>query len=750
MKCTFLLLAILLLARPVAAAEGMFLLDKLPVDALKRAGLKISAKRLLTLSRAVVRVARGGSGSFVSPEGLVVTNHHVAFRCLARINSQKAHIGLLERGFLAKTRAEELHCPGYDLLIVQRVVDVTQRVKQALRPRMSWAQRFEAIRLKKQAIVDACEKSGQHVCSVAALDGGRGFLLTVQRRIRDVRLVYTPPKDLGKYGGDIDNWMYPRHTADFTFLRAYVGKDGKDQPYSKANVSLRTPVYLKVSARGIKRGDLSLVIGFPARTSRHVTSHELNFYAQVQVAAARKVLKRFIELLHREAGQSADSKRKYAALEAGVQNAFKYYKMLDDGMQRWKVMANKRAREQLLFERIKRADAKRHKRLLQLHKEIGKLIETYRGFYHKLNTLRRLTAWGSASLATAHDIVKWGEEKQKPNAMRKKQRYKTKNVEYFLRASRRLEASITAPTEKAILVFFLKENWTHTDQRLKATRWLLMWSRNQLSALARIATRRKQTLPAAYANRYGTAYSKDPLVRAVDMLYASTRVVATRGGDAEMKKSRGFRDRALKMTARQIDALNDPFLRFAQVVMKEYDALEEGPNKVITQYFRALLHPEWVDALQPPYPDANSTVRLTFGRVADYTASATGKWYRFVTDIAGLLKKHRGKFPFNVPARLRAAFNARLSNRFVDRQIKDVPVNFTTTLDTTGGNSGSPILDARGQLVGLLFDGTPEAVISDWQYQAKEQRSICVDIRYALYLASVEKATQLLKELGVR
>ncbi|MCA9522429.1 MAG: S46 family peptidase, partial [Myxococcales bacterium] len=165
---------ILLLSSPTAdAAEGMFRLDELPIAALKKAGLLTSAERLLELSRSVVRVAHGGSGSFVSGAGLIVTNYHVAYGCLVRLDSMKAHHGLVQRGFLARERSAELHCPGYDLLVVQRVVDVTAEVKTALAPKMSWSARFEAIRLKKQAIVDRCQASKRYICSVAAMDGGR-------------------------------------------------------------------------------------------------------------------------------------------------------------------------------------------------------------------------------------------------------------------------------------------------------------------------------------------------------------------------------------------------------------------------------------------------------------------------------------------------------------------------------------------------------------------------------------------------
>ena len=230
-------LALVLLLAPglAVAREGMFLLDKLPAEGLKKSGLKIDARDLRARARAVVLVGSGGTGSFVSPRGLLVTNHHVAYRCIAALGARPEHLGLLERGHLARSEIEELSCPGYDLLVVVDVRDVKQEVLSAVKPKMGWAARFEAIRLKREDLVEACEKDGQHVCEVAPLDGGAGFTLSVYRRIRDVRLVYAPPEALGKFGGDVDNWMFPRHTADFSFLRAYVAPDGSAGAAGRSN-----------------------------------------------------------------------------------------------------------------------------------------------------------------------------------------------------------------------------------------------------------------------------------------------------------------------------------------------------------------------------------------------------------------------------------------------------------------------------------------------------------------------------------
>jgi hypothetical protein len=733
------LIMLLAVPRPASAREGMFLLDKLPAESLKKAGLKIPPQDLRARSGAVVLVGSGGTGSFVSPRGLLVTNHHVAYRCIAALGARPEHLGLLERGHVARSEAEELSCPGYDLLVVVEVRDVKQEVLGAVKPRATWAQRFEAIRLKREELVEACEKDGRHVCEVAPLDGGASFTLSVYRRIRDVRLVYAPPEALGKFGGDIDNWMFPRHTADFTFLRAYVAPDGPAAPYAKGNVPLRTSQHLALSRDGLREGSFVAVEGFPARTSRHAASPAVRFYVEQQLPSVIDLLQGLVGVLTAQRGSSPDAKRKYAALDAGLQNALKYYEMSRRGFERYRTLERKLEAEKALRARLA-GDAPRLKSMDDLLTRMGQVLGRYQRVFRRYALLSRLVGMGCPSLRVAHDLARWAREKQKPNRMRKEERYKDKNLFKIKEASERLDKEIGLPVEQALLLHLLREGEKlPAAERPRSTRALLRWARSAAKAKA----------------------GADPLSHAVELLFARTRLLAhsdkfgegrsgaTKADDVTLAAR--LRGELFDAEPAGVKAHPDPLIRYAREVETELHALREGPVKEKDEYLDALLQPGWVDeVLRPDYPDANFTIRLTFGSVRDYRSTETGKTHRYMSTVAELLAKDKGKTPFLVPPWLKAAFPSRLTSPFVDRASKDIPVNFTATVDTTGGNSGSPVLDDRGRLVGLLFDGTPESILSDWQFLQTEQRSICLDIRFALYLAGVQKNTRLLAELGLR
>ena len=613
------------------------------------------------------------------------------------------------------------------------VRDVKQEVLSAVKPKMGWAARFEAIRLKREDLVEACEKDGQHVCEVAPLDGGAGFTLSVYRRIRDVRLVYAPPEALGKFGGDVDNWMFPRHTADFSFLRAYVAPDGSAAPFARGNVPLRTPSHLSLSRRGVGEAAFVAIEGFPARTSRHAASPAVRFYRDVQLPSAIGLLRGMGGVVAGQREASADARRKYASLDYGVQNSLKYYEMSQRGFTRFRTLERKLEAEKELRARLA-DDEQRRRRMDELLAEMGKVLGRYQRVVLRYAALSRLVGMGCPSLRVTHDIARWTREKQKPNRMRKEERYKDKNVYKIKEASERLDREIALPVEQALLLYILREGEKLAPaERPRSTAALLRW--------ARAEEKRKGARQRA----------ADPLARAVELLYARTRLLAHSDKPDELALAAKLRAELLDAKPAAVKAHPDPLIRYAREVEAELHVLREGPVKEKDEYLEATLQPAWVEeVLRPDYPDANFTIRLTYGSVRDYRSSETKKNHRYMSTLSELLAKDRGKEPFLVPPWLKAAFPARLASPFVDRAVRDIPVNFTATVDTTGGNSGSPVLDDHGRLVGLLFDGTPESILSDWQFLQGEQRSICLDIRFALYLASVQNNARLLAELGLR
>ncbi len=679
----------------------------------------------------MVQVARGGTGSFVSPEGLLVTNHHVAFGCLGRLNSNKKHAGIMDAGYVAKDRAAELPCPGYDLLTMVKVEEVTDRVVKGVPAgtRKNFKARFEQLRKNREALRKACEADGRHVCRVSVMNGGVAYYLSTHRRVRDVRLVYAPPKSMGKYGGDIDNWMFPRHTADFTFLRAYVGKDGKAAPHHKDNVPLETPTHLQISPYGVHKGSLVLVMGFPGRTSRHVTSHKVSYQTEHYAPSVLSLMEQLIKQVNARRKASKEAERKYMTLESRLQNVLKYYRMSSKGFERWKLLKRKRAAEKALLARLNRADAKKARALLA---EMGGVYKAFLRFHERYKALRWLT-WSVPSVRVANDIANWAVEKEKPDEARKDSRFKDKNTYRFLEAADRLEGECELETEKALLAFFLRR----TAKLPRAERPRV------LAELDRIVKKERR-------RQKGLKLTGDKYDQAVALLYGRTALLARDGKEQSVGDAKARRRALFGLKAGALAKVDDPLVAFGRALSAEVREIREGPFALVEQYLGTVLAPRWVsEYLKPTYYDANFTARLSYGSVQDYTSAFSGKTHRYMTDLAGLLKKETGKWPFIVPAWLKEGAKGAARSRHADRRIKDIPINFTCTLDTTGGNSGSAVLDDRGRLVGLLFDGTPESVLSDWQYLHAEQRSIVMDIRVALYMAELQGAGGLLDELGV-
>ncbi len=742
-----LVVAVLLGVPRAEADEGMYLLyeaGKLDLAALKKRGLKLSVKQLQDLAPAIVQMNRGGTGSFLSNQGLIVTNHHVAYGCLARLDAT-SHKGIMNRGHVATSRATEVACPSYDLLAVLKVQDVTKKVLKVVHARMKPEQRAKSIRKRKRILEASCERKGGRICSVDALNGGAGFVLSIYKRIKDVRIVYAPPKSLGKYGGDVDNWRYPRHTADFTFMRAYVSPSGKGVAYNKKNVPYKPKAFLKVATTGVRRGQFNMVLGFPGRTMRHATHARAKYFSDH--ALARRV-KLFGELL-KALPKKGLSGRRYQSMDSRLNNGLKYYADSIKQFARFKLLARKKRQQAAWQRRINATPA--------LKKKHGKLLSRFNKIYGRIGrisdklTVIRYMPYLVASLRSAVDIVRWSKQRRVTDITREGERYRDKNIYRVYRGAATLERRTTAVGEKALLLRFLRyATALPKSQRLESVRWLRSWGKKRLKQLKRGGNKR-------FAKRYakatrGAKPKTDPLAAAVDLMYGGTRIYAY---DVTQKKAVAKavarRKKLFKANANRIKRTRDPLLRFAVRIVAESEKMKKGPLSQLDKVLGPILRPQLVTkVIRPKYWDANFTLRVSFGTVKNYTESKTGKRWRYLSRLTWLVKKGRGKYPFYVPPKLRTAYRKKDFGRWVDPVIKDVPVNFTTTLDTTGGNSGSPVLNGSGELIGLLFDGTPESILSDWQYLEKAQRSICLDIRFALFLADkVDNARYVLKELGL-
>ncbi|MBW2278277.1 MAG: S46 family peptidase, partial [Deltaproteobacteria bacterium] len=665
-------------------------------------------------------------------------NHHVAYRCLAALDGTDEHKGVMNKGYVAKSRDKEIPCPGYDLLVVDKVQDITAAVGEKVPAKLKGHKRFEALKYALEDLETECQSDGREMfCDAEPLDGGRWFHMVVYRLIKDVRLVYAPQKDIGKYGGDVDNWRYPRHTGDFTFLRAYVDKAGKGAPHSTDNVPFTPQSRLEVSTEGIAKDDIVLVLGFPARTKRNYPAASARFASQTDMPARKELYGGLIELIEKLSTDDDLTRRRYQGLMAGLHNATKYYDDSMAGFAKWKIVEKREARDAVVAE-------KKGGKVLP---KINRIYKRYTRVYPKHFMLVRLT-WLVKSLGTAYDIVRWNQERTKEDREREDEDYKSKNVYKVFGAADRLDDQVTITAEKALLVHVIREaEKLPPKNRIKAIKKLLRIGKKLMRRARKEAKQAGVSYDEYYAQLTGSVPTRDKVLTAVDLAFAYTVLLAHSGDDVEKDRALYQRRRLLYNDAKDAKRFKDPLLAFARELAKELTRLEKGPYRAVEETFDAELRPSYAELIEAAYPDANFQIRMSHGTVDDYTATKDGVVHRYVTDLAGVLAKDKGEFPFKVPGKLKKAAQGD-KGRFVDKNIDDVPINFTCTLDTTGGNSGSPVLDGKGRLVGLLFDGTPESVLSDWQFLQDEQRSIVMDIRYALFLADkVHGASGLLQEV---
>lgn len=711
---------IMLFLLPVAAnaVEGMwpvFSLDKLNFDSLKAMGLQMDAPSIYNpetggLCAAVVQLG-GGTGSFVSPSGLIITNHHVAFGAVQAAST--AEKNYVENGFIAHTIAEEIPAMGYNCYVIKSFEDVTKEVRGALKPSMTPEKRHEAYDKVTKKIIARGEKPGNVRCEVAGFDGGLTYILITYYRIQDVRIVAVPPEGIGNFGGEIDNWMWPRHTGDYSFLRAYVAPDGTPAEYSEQNVPYQSKTYFPISAGPLKEGDFSFVVGYPGGTSRFASSYEiadgLDFYYPTSV----RYRKALIGIMEEAGARDPEIAVRVSNDIAGLANYLKNFEGMIKGLKKGHVLDLRRQREAQLSAAIA-ADKALGKKYAQTLPGLKAMYEERRQYREKSTVLGWMRQ-ASDLLGLANRLYKWSIERTKPD-MQREPAYMDRNVASMTRRTKEVQVNLVPDVERTMLNYVLVQAMRLPDgQRIAA-----------IDNLVGDTVAGVETAVAAFT----------------DKLYSGTQV-----GNLDERMA------MLEMSTEQLLARNDSFINLAVALYDEFEA-----SRKRGEAFAALsekLNSELVAAgreanVGPAYPDANGTMRLSYGLVMGYSPADATQYDAF-TKLNGVIEKETGESPFNSPKRLLDAARARDFARYMDLTLGDVPVDFLTDHDTTGGSSGSPVLNARGELIGLCFDGNYEAIAGDYEYDQRVNRTINVDSRYILFtLDKVMGATELLNELSVR
>ncbi|CAN7608980.1 S46 family peptidase [Pseudoduganella sp. LjRoot289] len=712
------LIALAILSTAAHADEGMWMPQQLPQVAkqLKAAGLKLDPSKLTKLTEfpmgAIVSLG-GCSASFVSPQGLVATNHHCVYDSVAHNSTPQND--LLANGFLAKSLADEVPAkPGSRIYVTKEVSDVTAGIITPEVAKLNGKKRSDAIEKHQKAMVAECEKDAGHRCTVSAYYGSLEYYLIKQLEIRDVRLVHAPPAGVGKFGGDTDNWMWPRHTGDYGFYRAYVSKDGKAADFSKDNVPYVPKHVLKLAREGVKEGDFIMVAGYPGRTNRHRLPSEVAFtfgwnYPQFVQASGDN-----LAIIARVTRDDKDAALKYAAQVANINNYYKNRKGMLDSYAGSDFLARKTQQHEELKAWVN-GDARRKAEyapgIAQVEQLIAKRDAQVKQEFELNYAQPRL-------LNTARTLYRLANESQKPDAERK--------AGYQARDLKRIESSVDA----------LVRNYDE-----KVDKALV------LHHLAKYAAMPKAERNANFDAAIGIVDGMDAaaLQGAIDKLYAGSKL-----GDAAARKA--WLDKKPADFQASDDSIIKAVVAMYDVAMKEEAEDEElagSLQQAYSSYMKAKIAFMKTKG-QAVYPDANGTLRVTFGNIAGRpwgTVDGTA-WTAFTT-VKGVLAKATGEGEFNAPkAQLEAIRNKDFGN-YVDARLKSVPVNYLATLDITGGNSGSAALNAKGEFIGLAFDGTLDSIISDWDFNNANTRDIQVDLRYMLWnMKHVDKADKLLKEMG--
>jgi hypothetical protein len=701
---------------PARAAEGMWPPYDLPdevIEAMQRTGSSLGQEDIWNtagtgVANAVVSV--GATGAFVSPEGLILTNHHVAYGAVQRISTGEKNY--IEEGYLAKTKADEVPAYGYRAFILLSSEDVTGEVLSAVSPLMTGLERYNAIEKRTKEIIEEAEPGPDFYCEVSAFYGGSQYVLDTYLRLRDVRVAYVPARSIGEYGGDIDNWMWPRHTGDFSFLRAYVGPDGRPADFSEDNVPYKPTRYLKLSSQGLEEADFGLIVGFPGRTSRYLTSYGLAEYEDFQLPQRIRLYAESIRLLEERARADREAAVRVASRMKGINNWLKKNRGLLEGFRRFGLTDRQRAiEEKLLVEPgVAAGELAKRQELLEAYK---RLYEEKSEYAMKDLVMEIMLGRGSM-LGQALTLYKWSVEKQKPD-MEREPDYMNREIVNLKRNLRIFQMGYHRESDRVLL-------------KMQIVEALVLPAAERLRVFDRIVGKRTGGELQDFLDDY------------LDSLYSNTRL-----GDPDERM------RMFEMTNKELMSEGDPFIALAaEFYVENQERLER--EKRFKGTMNALT-PEWIGIMAEergvePYSDANGTMRLNYGIVKGYSPRDAVHYDCFTT-LTGVAEKCTGVRPFDCPDRLLDLADGSYRGKYYDADLGDVPVNLLTTNDSTNGNSGSPLINGRGEIVGCLFDGNYEALTADFLFDDDITRSIHVDARYILFITEqVDHADNIIEELS--
>jgi hypothetical protein len=621
--------------------------------------------------------------------------------------------------FLAKSFDEELPAtPGSRIYVTEEINEVTELVKADLNDNMSGSERYKTIDKNSKSLVAACEDDDRYRCSVVNFHGGLEYYLFKQLTIRDVRLVHAPAKSVGKYGGDIDNWMWPRHTGDYGFYRAYVGKDGQPADFSKDNVPYEPKHHLKVNKSSVDEGDYIMVLGYPGRTNRYRTAYEVENQFTWVYPQAKAYREEIIDLIHNNSEVGSEARLKYEGTLAGLANYAKNYGSMINSYNKGTFLSRKVELESNLNAWLK-SDKKRKSQYGESLSGLNKLLQESNA--HQARDLVLGYLRYSKMLTTANSLYRLSLEKELPNIERERG-YQERDIARFEQGMKAFNRRYDENIDKEILVAML-------------THYVALPESERLSSLDKFFK---------LTNVNAKNFNEEALRKLLNEMYKVSAIDEQEQRLAWMSK-----------TPADFEKSDDPFIQLSVATAKQRKAIEDK-SKELSGNIQAY-RPKYMEALiayfndnnLPVYADANSTLRITYGNVKGYSPQ-DGLTATPYTTLEGIVAKDTGVAPFDAPKKQLELIKNKQYGEYAKKSIGSVPVNYLGTLDITGGNSGSPTLNDKAEFVGLVFDGVYESIIGDWDYDTKLNRSIHVDIRYMLWtMEHVDGATNLIEEMDI-
>ena len=694
-KISLILLAFLLLTPIAKADEGMWFLmfiERLNQRDMQKLGLQLTAQEIYSINNnslkdAIVQFNGGCTASIISKDGLVLTNHHCGYGNIAQLSTPENNH--LKNGFWARSHAEELSPKQSFVRFFVRMDNVTDRMLSVVKPSMNEKEREAALNQEMAKIQKENSEGGKYIVSVRPFFQGNEYYYFVYQDFKDVRLVGTPPESIGKFGGDTDNWEWPRQTGDFSLFRVYTDKDGNAADYSPNNVPLKAKRYLKVSLKGVQDKDFAMIMGYPGRTNRWESSYWVDQNVKYAYPAWVEASKTAMDAMKRFMDKDDAVRLQYASQYSSIANYWKNRQGMIDALTAHKTAATKRKTEAIFAKWANKAENKA---------EYGDVLNTLSNFFEKTN-------------AKSAD-------------------------ENYLGMLWRASFFIKMPVRYISIVDGAKRGGMPAEELQKRVDDLLAdYDKVNLEVEKAILADMLQL----YANKGNEVPSQ---LKDIKTKYNGNFHKYVE----ELLANSIYRSKETAKTGTQQDIIQlaqDPILQLSEVLFNSYRNpsqelinLEDSYAKAFRKFVKGMRDSKISTIL---YPDANSTLRLTYGTVIPLAADKRNPDVKknYYTTFNTLMAKYKkGDAEFDMPQRMLDLYKKKEFGRYIDKD-GSMHVNFLTNNDITGGNSGSPVMNGKGELIGLAFDGNIEAMAGDVIFDKQLQRTINVDIRYVLWVIDI-------------